>query len=272
MSEPTSAVTPQKVTTQQTDKKKFPTEFIDLPSQGWFYPTNHPLASGQVEVKYMTAREEDILTSANLIKKGTVIDTLINSLLVSDTDCDELLTGDKNAVMIAARILGYGKDYDIDMNCPKCDEENKLIIDLTLLSNKELDEKLPKHTNEFEFHLPVSKTMLIFKQMTGADEKKLESELKGLEKFANKQGPRKLLTTRLKHQIIAVNGDREIKTIREFIDNDLFAQDSLALRNYMREVSPDVLTKFNFECESCAHTETVDMPIDTGFFWPSSDS
>ena len=106
--------------------------------------------------------------------------------------------------------------------------------------------------------------------MDGGAEKQLESELKGLQKFANKKGPGKTLTTRLKHQILAINGNRDTKAVRDFVDNELFAQDSLALRNYMRTISPDVQTQFNFECESCSHTETVEMPIDTGFFWPSS--
>ena len=262
-----------KFTAKQADKKKFPTEFIDLPSNGWFYPENHPLASGQVELKYMTAREEDILTSANLIRQGKVIDTLINALLVTDVSYDDILVGDKNAIMIAARILGYGKDYDIDLNCPKCGELNKLQIDLTGLNNKELPfDKYSQYSNEFDFQLPLAKQNITFKLMSGGDEKALESEMKGLAKFANKKGPGKNLTTRLKHQIIAIDGNRDTKLIREYVDNDLFAQDSLALRNYMREASPDVITKFNFECESCGHTETVDMPIDTGFFWPSSEA
>ena len=262
-----------KVTAKQTEKKQFPTEFIDLPSQGWFYPENHPLSSGQVELKYMTAREEDILTSANLIRQGKVIDTLINALLVTDVSYDDILVGDKNAIMIAARILGYGKDYEIDLPCPKCGEINKLTIDLTGLNNKVLPfDKYTKNSNEFEFQLPLSKKTIIYRLMTGGVEKELESEMKGLAKFANKKGPGKSLTTRLKHQIIGIDGNRDTKVIREFVDNDLFAQDSLALRNEMREAAPDVLTKFNFECESCGHTETVDMPIDTGFFWPSSES
>jgi len=256
-----------------TEKKKFPTEFIDLPSKGWFYPEGSPLASGQVELKYMTAKEEDILTSANLIRKGKVIDTLINALLVSDVTYDDILIGDKNAIMIAARILGYGKDYDIDYKCPSCGETNKLTIDLTGLENKPIDfSKFKKHANEFDFKLPLSKNTITWKLMDGKSEKALEGEIKGLAKFASKEGPGKDLTTRLKHQIIAINGNRDTKAIREFVDNELFAQDSLALRTEMREAAPDVLTKFNFDCESCGYTETVDMPIDTGFFWPSTKS
>lgn len=260
-----------KVTAKQTDKKKFPTEFIDLPSNGWFYPKESPLASGQVELKYMTAREEDILTSANLIRKGNVIDTLINALLVTDVTYDDILIGDKNAIMIAARILGYGKDYDIDYKCPQCGETNKLQIDLTGLNNKEMDfDKFTQYSNEFEYELPLSKTTITYRFMDGKSEKALENEIKGISKFASKDGPGKDLTTRLKHQIIAINGNRDQKAIREWIDTELFAQDSLALRTEMRESAPDVLTQFNFDCESCPHTETVDMPIDTGFFWPTT--
>ena len=183
-----------KVTAKQTDKKKFPTEFIDLPSKGWFYPENHPLASGQVELKYMTAREEDILTSANLIRQGKVIDTLLTLLLVTDVSYDDILVGDKNAIMIAARILGYGKDYDIDLNCPKCGEKNKLQIDLTGLNNKEIAfDKFKQYSNEFDFQLPLSKNTITYKIMSGGDEKSLESEMKGLAKFANKKGPGKNL-------------------------------------------------------------------------------
>ena len=263
----------KKVTAKQTENKQFPTEFIDLPSQGWFYPEGSPLANGQVELKYMTAREEDILTSANLIRQGKVIDSLINALLVSDVSYDDILVGDKNAIMIAARILGYGKDYDIDYPCPKCGETNKLQIDLTALNNKELPfEKYKKYSNEFEFILPLSKKTITYKLLNGKDEKALESEMKGLAKFANKKGPGKGLTTRLKHQIIGIDSNRDTKVIREFVDNDLFAQDSLALRNEMRLAAPDVITKFNFECESCGYEETVDMPIDTGFFWPSTEA
>ena len=173
--------------------------------------------------------------------------------------------------MIAARILGYGKDYDIDFACPRCGENNKLTIDLTGLDNKELPfDKYTQYQNEFEYELPLSKNVVSWKFMDGKAEKALEGELKGLAKFASKDGPGKDLTTRLKHQITAINGNRDPKGIREFVDVDLFAQDSLALRSEMREAAPDVLTKFNFECEACSHTETVDMPIDTGFFLPST--
>ena len=107
---------------------KFPTEIVDLPSKGHFYVQGHPLSSGKVEIKYMTAKEEDILTSQNLIQQGTVIEKLLQSLIVDKSvKVDDMLIGDKNAIMGAARILGYGKDYQFTYT----DEEQS--IDLSTL-------------------------------------------------------------------------------------------------------------------------------------------
>ena len=120
---------------------KYPTEIVDLPSEGWFYPKDHPLASGQIEMRYMSARDEDILTSANLIKKGVVLDKLLRGLIVTPCNYDDILTGDKNAIMIAARILGYGKDYEVGFKCPACGEKNELIIDFRQKDQIILNEK-----------------------------------------------------------------------------------------------------------------------------------
>ena len=253
---------------------KFPTEVVDLPSQGYFYIDGHPLSSGKVEVKYMTAKEEDILTSQNLIQQGTVIDILLQSLIVDKTiNIKDLLIGDKNAIMIAARILGYGKDYEVAMKCPACGEKNDLIIDLSQMPHKEIDfTQYEKGLNEFKSILPVSKREITFQLMTGRKDKSLEAELKGLAKFAAKNGPSQELTTRLKHQIIAIDGNRDTKAIRDFVDNELMARDSLELRRQIKNIGPDVAMQFRFDCEHCGHDEVVDLPIDSGFFWPNSKS
>ncbi len=252
---------------------KYPTEIVDLPSEGWFYPKDHPLASGQIEMRYMSARDEDILTSANLIKKGVVLDKLLRGLIVTPCNYDDILTGDKNAIMIAARILGYGKDYEVGFKCPACGEKNELIIDLSQLPHKELDlSQYEKGINEFKTILPVSKREITFQLMTGRKDKALEAELKGIAKFAAKNGPSQELTTRLKHQIIAIDGNRDTKSIREFVDNELMARDSLELRRQIKNIGPDVAMQFRFDCEHCGHDEVVDLPIDSGFFWPNSKS
>ena len=126
--------------TTEKSNHKFPTEFVELPSKGWLYPEDNPLSSGKVEMKYMTAKEEDILTSQNLIKKGLVIDQLLRSLIVSPINYNDLLVGDKNAIMVAARILGYGADYPVEVQCPECGTKNKVEINLSEIQEKQIDE------------------------------------------------------------------------------------------------------------------------------------
>jgi len=236
---------------------KMPTEEVSLPSGGKLYPQDSPLSSGKVEVKYMTAKEEDILSNQNYIEKGNVLDKLLQSVIIGDINVDDLLIGDKNAVMVAVRALGYGKDYVFKYG----GEEQT--IDLSLLQNKEVDPDFASATeNEFTFTLPKSENVVTFKLLTGKDEKKIDQELKGLKKIIKEGTPS--LTTRLKYQITSVNGDRDIKGIREFVDKYLLAQDSRALREKIRSLSPDIDLTFYPE----GREEGVDIPIGISFFWP----
>lgn len=250
---------------QYMNKMNLPTETVDLPSKGLLYPKDSPLASGKIEMKYMTAKEEDILTNTNYIKDGTVIDKLLKSLIISDINYDDLLIGDKNAIMIASRILGYGKDYTFT-TYSKSNEEVKYTCDLTKLQNKDLDETLfQKGVNEFSLTLPTTGTSITFKLLTHGDEKKIEAEAKGLQKINPKASFER--TTRLKHIITSVNGDRSVAVIRDFVDNYLIAKDSKVLRDYYEKVSPDVVLKYYPEDVE----EGIDLPIGINFFWPGSD-
>jgi hypothetical protein len=235
---------------------KFPTEVIELPSKGLVYPESNPLSSGKVEIKYMTAKEEDILTNQSYIQKGTVLDKLLESVVVSEIDLEELIVGDKNALLIATRILGYGKDYNVSF------DNQDYTIDLSTLENKPFDESsITKGMNEFSYTLPHSDTPLTFKILNGKDEKKIERELAGLKKLNKDTIPE--LTTRLKYIITSVNGETEPKTIREFIDGYLLARDSRALREYIKVVQPDV--DLNYVLEG---GKEVEVPIGLNFFWP----
>ena len=236
-----------------------PTEIIELPSQGLVYSESSPLSSGKIEMKYMTAREEDILTNQNYISKGIVLDELVKSLIISDVDYEDLIVGDKNAILVAARILGYGKDYKFNWGG---EEYN---IDLTSIKDKPLDTTLfKKGTNEFPFTLPATNINITFKLLTGKEEKKINAELDGLKKI-NKNSSAEL-STRLKYIITSVNGDREAKTIREFVDNIFLARDSRALREYIKEVQPDVDLTFFPD----GSNEKVSIPIGLNFFWPDA--
>ena len=231
---------------------------VDLPSKGLLYPEGNPLAEGKVEMKYMTAKEEDILTNQAYIKQGIVLDKLLQSLIVTKINYDDLIVGDKNALMVASRILGYGKDYDFVY------DGESYVIDLSTLDNKPFDESLiTKGTNEFSYTLPNSGNLVTFKILTAGDDKKIDAELAGLKKINKDSSPE--LSTRLKYIITSVNGDREAKTIREFVDNHLLARDSRLLREYIRQVQPDVDLTF-----TTTSGEEVAIPVNLSFFWPDA--
>ena len=246
---------------------KLPTEMVSLPSKGLLYPKESPLSSGEVEMKYMTAKEEDILTNSNFIRQGTVIDKLLQSLIVTPINYDELLIGDKNAILIAARILGYGAEYSFKYTNER-GKEIDASIDLSTLNEKPLDESLfTTGVNEFTFSLPKTGNVITFKLLTHGDEKKIEAEIKGLTKV-NPNGSFDV-TTRLKHIVTSVNGDRDQKKIRDFIDNYLLAAEARAFREYYNKVQPDINLVYIPEDENYVG-EGIAVPISLSFFWPDA--
>lgn len=241
-------------------KFNLPTETVELPSKGLLYPEDSPLSNGTIEMKYMTAKEEDILTNQNYIRQGVVIDKLLESLIVTEgINYADILIGDKNAIMIAARILAYGKDYEIEYN-----REN-IIVDLSEIDSKPLDETLyQKGKNEFEFALPFSGNVVTYKILSHGDEINIEKEIKGLKKI-DKQASFEV-TTRLKHMITSINGSREQKDIRTFVDTALLSKDARALRENYTQLSPDTNMVFSYSKDGVE--EDVDLPITLNFFWP----
>ena len=246
---------------------KLPTEIVTLPSKGLLYSKESPLSKGEIEMKYMTAKEEDILTNSNFIKQGTVIDKLLQSLIVTPFNYDELLIGDKNAILVAARILGYGAEYAFKYTNER-GQEIETTVDLSKLNEKTVDESLFKAgTNEFTFTLPKSGNTVTFKLLTHGDEKKIEAEIKGLQKI--NPNVTTDITTRMKFMITSINGDRDQKSIREFVDNFLLASESRALREYYNKIQPDVEMKFIPEDENYTG-EGINIPISLNFFWPDA--
>ena len=230
-------------------------------------------------MKYMTAKEEDILTTQSYIKDGSVLDRLFKALIVSNGEgiqinYSDLVTGDKNAIMIAARVLGYGKDYQVEITDPFTNNKQKETIDLTQFENIEYNgsNQVELHRNEFEFELPRSKRKITFMAMTESKERKVKHLI-----LANQKQSRKLkdmtsrdLTTRLKVMILSVDGETEEKVINNFVDNELFALDSQALRAYINEVIPDVNMTYEFISEETGERRDMLLPMDVGFFWPSA--
>ena len=242
---------------------KFPTEVVELPSKGYFYPEGHPLASGKVEVKYMTAKEEDILTSQNLIEQGIVIDKLMESLIVDKAIVvDDMLIGDKNAIMVASRILAYGKDYEFAYD----GEEQS--VDLSKLEPVDIDfTKYTKGVNEFTFELPSSKRSLTFKLLTGEDEKNIALEIAARRKISKEQSFE--LTTRLKKMLLSVDGNSTQAYINNFVDNEFLSRDSFAFRQHLEDVTPDVDMRATV-VDSAGKEMVVSGPVTVRFFWPSA--
>jgi len=240
-------------------QNKFPTEIVDLPSKGLLYAEDSPLKSGTIEMKYMTAKEEDILTNQNYIQRGIVIDKLLQALIVNkDINYNDILVGDKNAILVAARILGYGKDYEFTY------AGVKETVDLSQISNKQLHPDFEKVTkNEFTFVTPTTGDTFTFKLLTHGDEQKVQKEIDGLKKI-NKDSSAEL-STRLKYMITSVNGDD--KAVRSFVDNKFLARDSRAFRKHIADLQPDVDLKFYPDGDA----EGVDIPIGITFLWPDSD-
>jgi hypothetical protein len=246
---------------------KIPTETVSLPSKGLLYPKESPLSSGKIEMKYMTAKEEDILTNANYIRQGIVIDKLLQALIITPINYDDILIGDKNAILIAARVLGYGKDYTFKYSNQR-GQEAEATVDLSQLNEKQLDESLfNAGVNELSFSLPKSGNVVTFKLLSHGDEKKIEAEIKGLQKV-NPNGSFDI-TTRFKYMITSINGDRDIKSIRDFIDNAFLAPDARALRDYYNKVQPDIDLTFKPDDENYTG-EGIAVPISLNFFWPDA--
>ena len=248
-----------------------PVEAVPLPSNGIVYPVEDALHGLEtVEIRAMTAREEDILTSRALIKKGTVISHLLQSCLVNkQIKADNMLVGDRNAVMTALRVTGYGSDYSVEVDCPACSERSKQSFDLTSLKIKRLEvNPVSEGANLFEFTLPMTKKTVRFKFLTGKDEQEILQTSERTRK-TGQQGEN-LVTSRLKHAIVSVEGINDKTKIGMFIRN-MPARDSLTLRRFIDDSEPGIDMSSWMTCPQCFENSEVRLPMGATFFWPDSD-
>jgi hypothetical protein len=215
----------------------------------------------------MTAKEEEILASQNLIKKGVVLDKLFESIIVEKgINIDDILLGDKNAIMLATRILAYGPKYEVDTYGGTEDKE-RVTIDLTSIQTKDIDTSKLKRDNRYEFTTP-SGNKLVIKLLTHGDEGKIDADIKALAKF-NKGGVSSELTTRYRYMIQSVDGKEDMKTITDFINNKFVTRDTRALREYIKGISPDVVMEYEYEDPETGEKEVRPIPMGVGFFYPS---
>ena len=253
---------------QQQGQKSypFPTEIISLPSKGLCYPEGSALSKGEITIKLMTAKEEDILTSTNLIRKGIQLDKLLESIVVEPgVNINDLLVGDKNAILVTSRMLAFGSDYQISVKDKSSGEDMEANVDLSKIQIKEIDETLINRQNEYDFVLPVSKTPIKFKLLTHGDELAINKDVEASEKIT-KQGNE--ITTRYRRIIVEVGGNRDLGYISNFVANQLLAGDSRGLRKYMKSITPDLDLTFEFT-HSDGEMEALRIPFGVDFFYPT---
>lgn len=249
-----------------------PTELVDLPSKGLFYPKDHPwYGKENVEIRFMTAKDEDILVNKSYIQKGVVVDKLISSVLLDKrVNLDSILLCDKSALIVAARITGYGSDYQVEIPCPSCSKTVKHTFDLSLFDNEFPDEEKLQSceasltdNGTFIIELPKTKASVEFKLFNGADEKRL-SQLAETKKKQNL--PDSTLTDQMKQYVVSINNEEDRSHINKFIES-MPAFDAKFLRRMYNIITPSVKNKQNFTCSSCGSEQEIEVPFTTAFFW-----
>ncbi len=248
-----------------------PTDFVELPSGGAFYPIGHPLhGQKEIEIRHMTAKEEDLLTSQTLIKKGIAVDKMLQSILVDKRiNIDTILSCDRSAMMVAARVTGYGNEYKFNLNCPACSTKNEVSYDLStsvVNTGRKHEEGEVEYLQDGTFIATLPKTgyRVQMKLLNGRDERTL-FELN--ENRKRKNLPEASATDQLRMSIVSVNGITDQQTLDRFIST-VRAMDAKLLRTIYRKVSPSLDMTTDFVCSSCSHTQEVDIPLTAEFFWP----
>tara|TARA_R100000005_G_C4995941_1_gene202817 strand:+ start:698 stop:1555 length:858 start_codon:yes stop_codon:yes gene_type:complete len=249
-----------------------PTEIVPLPSEGKLYPPEHPLhGKDTIEIRHMTAKEEDILSSQSLIKRGQAVDRMLQNILIDNRiEINTLLVGDKNALMYAARITGYGANYPAYVNCSSCTERFEWDFDLSkydeCFTGPNEDEEGASYTGRgtIELELPVTKALLEIRALTGADEAFIT---KSAEMKRNQNLPETGLTDLLKLMIVSANGVTDRNLISNFVDL-LPAADARHIRKVYKNFMPSISFIQETECHNCGYISKVEVPITGDFFWP----
>jgi len=244
-----------------------PYETVNLPSEGKFYPEGHALRSGTVDIKYLTAKEEDILTSTNLVSKGIVFDKLLESIILTKHEdgrsisVDDILVGDIDALLVAARVLAYGKEYPVSQKCLHCSAQNNIVADLTQLEPREVDLQVDEKGH---FTYDLKGTTVKLRLLTRGDEKRIKKELKVL---SDRNLPSTEITTRLRSVVAGVGDNETISGIRQFC-SEILIPDSRELRDFYAKQVPGIDFSYKFVCEACNTESEGWVQLDPTFFWP----
>ena len=250
---------------------EIPVESVPLPSRGVIYSEEGSLfGKDTIDIKPMTAKEEDILTSRAYIKSGTVLTKLLSSCILDKSiNPDTLISGDRNALLVSLRITGYGSDYDVEVECPECSAKSKQSFDLSSLEIKRLEvEPVSVGQNLFEVKLPVTKKNVMVKFLTGVDEREMMITSERRKKSGLKV--ESMITDRLSRSIVSVDGITDRNKLSFFVKN-LPARDSLALRRFLDKHEPGIIMKSWMNCPHCHEQSEVGLPMGAAFFWPDTE-
>lgn len=242
-------------------------ELISLPSRGWGYPQGSPLSEGTIKLKIPTGRDEALLSSQNLIKKGVMIDQFLKALIDNEVDYDDILIGDKNYITFAARRMAFGNDYKVTIECSKCGTEQTIDIDLSKIPIKQTPQlfEMVKDRTVFQFVLPNSKKKVFFYLNNTGLQREMEKRIKAMKR------PDLEILIRTAVLIESIDGATDFKQIFQIL-GDVPSKDTLALRNYIKKISPDIEIKQIHECKNCYREQEVSIPITVQFFWPSDNN
>ena len=259
----------QMVNNEQPFSFVVPTEFVQLPSKGRFYPPGHPLHNQEmIEVKQMTAKEEDILTSRSLLKQGVAIDRVLQSIVIDPRiDVSSLLVGDRNAIVVSCRVSGYGSEYTTKIACPACEARNEYTFDLNeaVITSGTLEGVTQNGDGTFNTVLPRSNLSVDFRLLTGRDEKFLTQG----QTTKNKNKADRLITSQLRGILVSVN-DNDTAEALNYVANNLPSMDSKYLREVYKNVQPNVDLTQHYQCEECGFQKDMEVPLTADFFWPNS--
>tara|TARA_R100000808_G_scaffold19089_1_gene41567 strand:+ start:4457 stop:5341 length:885 start_codon:yes stop_codon:yes gene_type:complete len=258
--------------TQPAFSWSVPTEFVTLPSGGRFYEPGHPLHNKEsVEIKFMTAKEEDILTSRALLKEGVALDRMLQNLVVDkDVRIGSLLIGDKNALLVAARRTGYGADYETNVTCPGCGQTDEFSFDISDPNITPFTENMDSHNvtltsgGTLVITLPMTNAQVECRMLSGEDEVRLYKEATRKQKKKLATGT---MTDMFRSYIVSVNGNDSPLVIEAFIQA-VPAKDARVLRAAYSECVPNIDMTQEYVCTNCGHTADMEVPLSADFFWP----
>lgn len=253
-----------------------PTEIVELPSKGLCYPKDNNLSSGEVEIYFPDTSHEEILMSKKLIKNGTAIDKFLKSIIKSDVNFNDLILGDKSAIMIASRILMYGKDYNVkQIDCNFCGEHQETTFDLTEIKDKEINYKALNRDNVYTFELPMRKQLITFKLLTHKDEVEIANKIKFNKALNKKDDIDREYSIRLNRMILSVqykdeNGNEVIlDSVKDLKMFKMLSIDGKAFKTHLTTITPDIDSHISYECKECGEINTVILPMTVDFFWPT---